>query len=275
MFGKRNSRTEKVALGARLLLPLIRSKCLALTAIFAILFCSSPAQSAPKNDVEWYKSAGNRSERWDSLVQSGFEALDSGNFNTALTFLMRAHGKGCRDGLLLYKIGIYHEVEGNTRKALQWFQKAEGPLNADYPTHPATLGLPERFGTIYFVQDDYDKALGFLEQAVQKQGGNFMRHFLIGQIYGMKKDWSKAAISLESALQYDPPGATHIQPRKQVWIELMRASFELEQWKRVLEISDKILEFEPGNPAAHAYRQKVQEMENQKRERELMERIVQ
>ena len=244
--------------------------------LLILIASQSFAASKPtKSDWDWYQAQGQKKASWDSLVQSGFEAFDSDNWNTAITFLMRAKGKGCKDGLVLIKIALYHEAKGEKEKALDWLKKAEDPLNRDYSTHPMTLDLPDHFGRLYYLLDKYDDALSYLEAAIEKRGDGFMRLFLAGQIWSTKENWAKAADYFERCLKQPAPPGTPVQPLKQAWLELMKADFQLQQFDKTLDIANKILEFEPGNPSALSYKQKVQEMQYKQKEREVIERITQ
>lgn len=238
--------------------------CLAVTA-FA---------KAPQTDWEAYKKSGSKAVKWNPLVEAGFQAFEGENFQVSLRFLERATLLGCGDGLVIYKLAKLKELQGNYKRALELLKNAEEPLNKYYPVHPATLGLSEQIGGIYFQAGQYDEALNYYLAALLTSGDNFLRNFLVGQMLRMKGEKETAISYFEKSLQFPPPEGSPKNMKSAAKVELLQLYYGAEQWENALEMANEILAEDPGNQTALALRANLQNQRVKEKEKKEWKRIL-
>ena len=241
-----------------------------LLSVALLLSLNLAASAPPKSDWEYYQKGGHKDPKWDALVEAGFGAFDSSNFDTAINFMERAKALGCKDGLLLYKLATYTELLGNTKDAITLLKEAEPILRNRYPKHPATIQLSEHLAGLYYQAGKYDDALPEYLSAIRTQGENFLRLYLVGQMYRMKKDTKNAIPYFENALKQ--PEQNSLRPLAQ--IELIKLYFDDKSFDKSLAMANQILEQDPQNPIALSYRDEIAHRKTQEKEREVMKRII-
>ena len=248
---------------------LLRRRLLAMT---ILLFTTSVSAASP--DWAAYQKSGHRAAKWDALVQSGFEAFDAGNFSTASNFLERARGRGCKDGLLLFKLGLYEEYLKEYPKAVDFLKSAESPLQKQYPNHETTRAFHENLGRVYYEWDHYEEALPHIQQSIAQLGENFMRLFMAGQILRMQQQWKEAIVDFEKSLQYETPAGTPGNSKLLVMLELTKAYAAVGNEEKALSYANAVLKIDPTNAMAQNYRQQIEHQKYQKHEREVMENMI-
>ena len=243
--------------------------------LFALLLSfSTPLFAATQTDYELYLKSGDRSPKWNDLVESGFESFDSGNLPTASIFLERAYNAGCRDALLLFRLGLFRESRGQYKEAAALLKLSAEKIAKQYPSHPLAKGIHEHLGRELFQSNDFDGALSEFKKALEYSPDNFMMLFMSGQILRSKKETDAAKIMFEKALQAKPPAGIPYNPQLKVVSELMAIAFEQKDFDTCLLYADKILSVSPQDATALSYKKKSQEAKLKQREREVIEKIV-
>ena len=147
----------------------------ALLLFFFILgmFCHPEAQAEGSrievSDYKLYLASGHRSKDWDELIESGFQSFGGDHFSTALIFLKRAYQKGCRDPLLLYRLGITHESSGKLDESIDYYREARNNFPKYYPHHPLREDIDLHLGRVLFRREKSEEAFPLLENALRKK----------------------------------------------------------------------------------------------------------
>ena len=228
----------------------------------------APAFADPLSDWNTYQKFGNHSAKWDSLVEAGFDTFEGGNTETAVNFLKRALSLGCQDGLVFYKLALIVESSGNLKGALEMLEKGSPLLQKNYSKLPATAELPEHLGSIYYQLGRYDEALVKFQEAIKVQGENFLRLYLVGQIYRMEQKSTEAISAFEKSLQYEAPKSPAPNFKQLAQIELIHLYSDAKNFDKVLEIANAILKDDPSNPTAISTRDNIQHQRTKDKERE-------
>lgn len=246
--------------------------------IFRLLFllCLSATlfAKAPQTDWEFYQKSGNKAAKWDSLVEAGFQAFDGENFSVSSRFLERATLLGCGDGLVIYKLAKLTQLQGNYKRGLELLKSAASPLQKNYPEHPATLGLSEQIGGIYFQTGQYDDALTYYLAALQANGDNFLRNFLVGQIYRMKGEKETAISYFEKSLGYPPPEGSPKNMKIAAKVELLQLYSAAQQWDNASKMAEEILAEDPGNSIAQSTKANLEKRQIKDKEKKEWEKVL-
>lgn len=224
--------------------------------ILIFLFGTTPLFAKTGTDWGYYQLSGNRSEKWDPLVEAGFTALDGGNTNAGVHFLKRGLNLGCRDGLVYSRLALVREAEGDLKEALEILLMAEPLLEKSYPTHPTSLEIKEHLGNLYYGLGKFAEAKGAFLTAIEKNGENFMRLFLVGQIDRMNGEGASALTYFEKALSHSPPPEAS-DMKIALHLELLEIYHSAENDEKVLEQATAILELIPNHPKALQYKEEV------------------
>lgn len=227
-----------------------------ITAILALLAISL---NVAAGDWQDYKRHGHKSSKWTPLVEAGFSAYESGNLDAAVGFFQRAMGKGCKDGLVYFNMGVYYESGGDLNKAKKYFELAKKYLPQRYPSHLATKTIHEHLGRISFTLGNMAEAKVELMQAVKSQGENFTLMFLLGSIARQENDDERVVNYYGKALTFPPPEGTNPQEIAiTLLIEIGKSYFNLKQYDNSLRIWDKVLELAPDHPIARQQKDYIQ-----------------
>lgn len=226
------------------------------------------------DDYQFYQKSGHRSPEWDEFVEPAFQSFDGGNLSTAYVFLRRAYDRGCRDGLLLYRLGLYLETRGKYKEAADLTAQAAAKIPKQYPNHPLSKGIHEHAGRILYQTEQYDLALPELKKALDFKPDNFMALFMTGQILRIQKRYDESRQVFEKAISAAPPAGTTPNPRLQLARELMIVTFELKDFDAALAYADVVLSVAPSDQLALSYKNRIGIEKQKAREREAIERIV-
>ncbi len=249
--------------------------------IIVLLTMLVPAAFAA--DYDLYLKSGQRSPQWDGMIKAGFQSYDSGDVLTGLVFLQKAYNLGCRDGLLLFKMGLYYETKKDYKQAEKYFNEAAEKLAQQYPDYPETKKMHEHLARLYYQTDQFDKALPEIEEALKTAPDSFMLLFMSAQIYRVQKNYTQAIANFEKALTAPSPypspsrgeGKGGGDPKKIVMTELMALYYEMKDYGNCLKYAEMILQVFPKDRAALSYRQQIQQMQYKQREQEAIKKIIQ
>lgn len=226
-----------------------------------------------KSDWEFYQKHGTTSAKWDSLLEAGFDTFESGNLDTAQNFLQRAQALGCKDGLVLFTLARIIEAKGNLRGALELYTQLKGVMEKQYAAHPETKVLSEHIAGIYYQLERYDDALPLYLEAIQKQGENFIRLYLVGQIYRIQEKPKEAIGFFEKALNFSPPPEAFAMKRL-AQVELMRLYYATNDLEKAAQMIDVILQAQPNHPEALHLRDQIRMKAYQEKERKSWEKML-
>lgn len=233
------------------------------------------AKTVQKSDTELYLKSGHRSIEWNDFAVSGIQSFDAGNLATAYVFLKRAYDRGCRDALILYRLGVYKELNESYQEAAGLLELAAEKFPKQYPGHAVAKSIHEHAGRALYLGGDYDRALAHLELAIKAQPDNFMLNFMAGQVQKQKGNYETARGLLERALMLSPPPKPgESPPRKAVMAELMVVTCELRDFDACRGYCESILTMAPNDPLALSYRQKLAVAAQKQREMEIIEKVV-
>ena len=241
--------------------------------LFLLLISQISFAKTPQTDWEFYQKDGHRSSTWDALVEAGFSAFDSNNFNVAMNFLERARALGCKDGLVIFKIANYKEMQGNPQKAICLLKEAEPLLRNRYAKNPATQSFAEHLGGLYYQTGQYELALPQYLEAIRFDGENFLRLYLVGQMYRMKKSSKEAIAYFEKAVKFDPP-PTIPQIKILAQIELMKLYYDNKEEDKALQMVNLVLAQDPQNQTALSYQTNISARKTKAKEREILKNII-
>jgi len=226
------------------------------------------------DDFSLYQKSGQKSQKWDSIIKAAFQAVDAGDLQTGYVFMQKAYNMGCRDGLLLFKLGIYYESIKNYKDAQKFLDLASTKLAEQYPEYKETKKIHEHLALLYYQSDQFDKALPEIEVALKTSPDNFMLLFMSAQIYRSQKQYSQAIANFEKALTVQIPPNLKPDPRKTILTELMALYYEMKDYDTCLKYAELILSVFPNDPKAFSYRQDIQQRKYKEREREAIKKIV-
>lgn len=229
---------------------------------------------APGN-YSLYLKSGDKSPKWNEFIEPAFQSFESGNLATAYVFLNRAYNEGCRDGLVLFMLGLYKESKGAYKAASDLLALAAEKIPKQYPGHRFAKEIHEHAGRVLYQADDYNRALPELKKAIEAKPDNFMVLFMTGQILRVKKQYPEAKEMFEKAMKAAPPegiaaGNAHLK----ITAELMMLSFELKEFDNCLKYADEILSINPNDPAAISYKQQIERERFKIKEKETIEKLV-
>lgn len=230
--------------------------------------------SAFAGDHDLYLKSGHRSASWDGMVKAGFSSFDTGDYQTGLVFLQKAYNLGCRDGLVLFKLGLYFETQKNYKEAEKYLKEAQVKLPEQYPEYPETKRMHEHLARLYYQTNQFDKAMPELLEALKITPDNFMLLFMTAQILRLNKNYPQAIAAFEKALTVPIPSDLKPDPKKTVYSELMTLYFELKDYPNCLRYAELVLSIQPKDAAALSYRQQIQTMQYKQREQEAIKKMV-
>ncbi|MFH1830874.1 MAG: tetratricopeptide repeat protein [Pseudomonadota bacterium] len=244
--------------------------CLALVLISFSAF----ADPTTKDDYNIYLKSGHHDKAWDEWIKPGFESFDEGNFATAGIFLSKAYDKGCRDPMVLFRLGIYLESRGKTKEAAEMLDEAAKGAKERYPEHPLVKAINRHAGRALFKVDDYKAALPYLNEALKYEPNDFMLLLIAGQIERMENNKPQALVLFERALAADAPEGVTPDPKTTVLGELIILTFDLKDFDACRKYIDEALKLDAKHKVATTYKSKIVEQQQRQKELEIIKKIV-
>ncbi|MBU4485171.1 tetratricopeptide repeat protein [bacterium] len=240
-----------------------------------LLIISTTCWAGHGEDYKLYLAHGHKDAQWDNFIESGFIAFDSDNLHTAFIFLQRSFDKGCKDGLALFKLGIYHENQQNYKQALDFYMKSSPNLKKHYSKHKYSKNFNEYVGRSLFMLNDFINAQGYLEDALKNDPKNFMLLFMTGQILRMQMAFGDAVARFTKALEAPKTKEQSQNSDRLIYLELIRAYYEMGDYDKAIELCDKILMIEPNNGIAMQYKQQIFNDKRKSDQRKHLQQIIQ
>jgi len=249
-------------------------KLLIFIGLLALLIGSFAASLAFAGDYDLYKKAGEHSKVWDEYVEPGFEAFEANNYPTALVFLQKAYDKGCRDGLVMARLGLILESRGNTKQAIELLDQALPKLKKSYPKHEFTQDVDGHLGRMYFSDNQYDKALPLLTESLASSPNDFTLLFIIGQILREQGKKAEAYEMYMRATKVPAPVDVQPDPKKALLKELMALTYEMKKYDESLSYAEQILILSPGDPLATSYKQTISRKKYKEHEEKSIQEMI-
>ena len=235
---------------------------------------ASEAVPITKEDYQLYVKSGHRDKAWDEFIEPAFTSFDAGNFATAGIFLQRAYEKGCRDALVLFRLGVYRESRGNYKDAAQIFDEAAKDATTRYPTHPLATGIWRHAGRAHYEAGDIQGALPMLHKALETSPNDFMLLLMAGQIHRMLKQYAEARTFFDRILLTTPPEGIKPDPRVTILGELTILSYELQDFAGCQGYIDALLTLDPNNKVGLFYKAQLDKARFKKKEQEVIDKMV-
>jgi len=235
----------------------------------------SAAKVKKTNDYALYLKAGDRSPKWNEFIEPAFSSFDSGHYSTAAIFLKKAHERGCRDGLLLYRLGIYQELQKQYKEAAELLAEAAEKVPKQYPSHPLAGGIHEHAARALYQVDDYERALPALKKALEHEPEDFLLLFMSGQLLRLAKSLPEARAAFEKALTVKPPEGLDVDPKQKVWRELMAITYEQKDFEACAAYAAMLLAANPNDSVALSYKQNLDREKFLQRQMEAIKKMSQ
>jgi tetratricopeptide (TPR) repeat protein len=140
----------KIRMGKRLH-GLLQSRQGLIVAVCLICFIVFLKQTVHGVELEWdtYKKSGHTNKKWNEHVRQGFEVYIKWSdaqqankksemekyFKEAAGYLEDAYKKGCRDGMVLYRLGNVYRNMGYCDRAALYLKEALPSLAKNYKEH--------------------------------------------------------------------------------------------------------------------------------------------
>ena len=231
-------------------------------------------QATTKDDYQLYLKSGDRNASWDEYIEPAFTTFDSGNFATAGVFLGKTYEKGCRDPLVLFRLGIYRESRRQFKEAADLLSQAADGIAARYPGHPLNNSIARHAARALYQVDDYARALPYLQKALAQSPNDFMILLMLGQISRAGKQYPEARSFFERALSTKPPENVTPNPIKTLLGELIILTYELKDLEACQKYVSMVLSAWPQDPIANSYRTRLEKARYEKREKEMIDKLV-
>lgn len=237
---------------------------------------AKPSEAVPilKGDYQLYVKSGHRDKAWDEFIDPAFTSFDAGNYATAGIFLQRAYEKGCRDALVLFRLGIYRESRGNFKDAAQLFDEAAKDVVTRYPSHPLATEIWRHAGRAHYEAGDTPGALPMLLKALEKSPNDFMLLLMAGQIHRMQKQYAEARVLYDRLLLTPPPEGIKPDPKITILGELTILSYELKDFAGCQAYIDQLLGLSPNDKVGLFYKSQLDKARFKQREQEAIDKMV-
>ena len=244
-----------------------RMKCISL---FLFLFVSlySFSSIAKMTDLSMYKKYGAKSQKWNALVESGIESFDAGSFATGYMLLNQAYINGCRDPLVLFKLGIYDEKRDLYLKSSRLLSESARSFRRVYPSHSEARRISAHAMRSAFMANDYITAAQFVDSAVSQKNADVTTLLIASQIYLNENNWKKSISILRRAKK--KVKSDDLRTLVSICRMLINAYLNIDNVKMAEYYVSELLLIAPNDQYALRYQEKIK-LEKQ---RKMQENII-
>lgn len=243
--------------------------------LLVLIAISISAGTLFADDVQDFMTRGHRSPKWTPLVKEGLQAFENDDLDMAANFFKRAMEKGCKDGLVYFKLGLYNEYKGKPLRAKEYFQLAKKHLPKRYPRTEPTKTVNEHLGRVLMSLGDIPGAKGEFTSGLTKYGPNFSLLFLLGSIARQEGDTGRVIEYYTKALKYPPPDGTNPQEILiTVLIEIGKAHYDRGEYDKSSAIWQQVLARMPDHPIARQYMTSIQRSQTTNTMKDEEQRII-
>lgn len=227
-----------------------------------------------KDDYKIYQKLGHQDKAWNEWIKPGFESFDESNYATASIFLQKAYDKGCRDPMVLFRLGIYMESRGKIKEAASYLDEAAKGTKQRYPDHALNKAVNRHAGRALYKADKYDDAKPYLLEALKYEPDDFMLLLMAGQIERLQDKKTKARALFEKALAAKTPEGVKPNPKTTVLGELIILTFDLKDYEACQKYIDQALKLDPKHKVAKRYNSQLQRRRIREKELEIIKKIT-
>ncbi|MBX7148984.1 hypothetical protein K1X76_07845 [bacterium] len=202
-------------------------------------------------DYKLHTSSPFTNPKWDPFVKEGFDAFDRQDVQTGLEFLRKSVLLGCTSPLVLMKMGIGFESQGNYPVALQYYQMAFDNFAKWGKETSYYADFPEYYGRALYLSGNVVKAMPFLEEAAKTKPTSPILKLLI-QNNLSSEDTVKAENFLEKLEKIQPTDYT-AEEFVNFHLQLARLYKKADNKDMATKHYEKILTFDGDNKEARTY----------------------
>jgi tetratricopeptide (TPR) repeat protein len=237
---------------------------------------AAPALQGPitPEDYTLYLKSGHCDPAWDEWIKPGFESFDLGNYATASIFFKNAYEKGCRDPMVLFRLGINQESRGDIKAAAATLAEAATAVAERYPDHPLVKAIHRHAARALYKNDQFKEALPHLLKALQYEPGDFMLLLMAGQVERMEGKKQEALVLFERALAANKPEGMSPDPKLTVIGELIIISCDQKDDAACEKYVNMALEIDPKDKVATKYKGMIEKEKYRKKEIEIIKKIT-
>ncbi len=174
----------------------------ATTAIIAVTFY--PARSSSGGEWEDYMSSPYHDFRWDWLVRDAHLTYAKGTYKEALEIYQEALDKGCKDPLMLFRMGYCYRDLRNDKEAAGYFAASMEGLKTAYPKHKYNGFSRYYLAEIFAERGLPDRAKQQLDEAIKLNPGFEQAHLLYGNLHYRAGEYAPAAEKYQRASEANP-----------------------------------------------------------------------
>ena len=231
------------------------------------------------SDWNNYKKHGDRSPKWDPLVEGGFAALDSKNQDAAVRFFQKAIKKGCNDGLVYLNLGLIFELDENLSRASEYILLAEKYLPTQYKDLDESKTIYGHVGRILYSTGNTEEAKVKLNKTMELNGESFTPLFLLGSIARRENNSSEVIYYYSKALNFPFPDRMNAAELKvTLLVEIATAYYYAGNYNDSLSAWEAVLQIAPGHPLAKKFKEDIKKREMMKMmeggDEKMFERII-
>lgn len=203
-----------------------------------VLLCLLPAWGGEWED---YLNSPFHDFRWDWLVRDGHLAYGKARYKEALSSYHEAVKKGCKDPLMLFRVGYSYRALRNDKQAASYFAASMKGLVESYPKHHYNWFSRYYLAEIFIERGLLDRAKKELDEAINRNP-SFDRAFLIyGNVHYRQGEYRLAA---EKYLR-----ASEINPKSVQALTNLAASYDaMRDYEKALSAYLKAQSLSPHDP---------------------------
>lgn len=173
-----------------------------LPVIIAVSF--SVVGSSSAGEWEDYMSSLYHDFRWDWLVRDGHLAYATGRYKEALEIYREAMNKGCKDPLMLFRMGYCYRNLRKDKEAAAHFVASLDGLKAAYPKHKYNWFSRYYIAEILAEQGLPDRAKQRLDEAIKLNPSFDQAYLLYGNLHYRAGEYAVAAEKYRRAAEANP-----------------------------------------------------------------------
>ncbi len=209
--------------------------------LLAYIAAFSVLTAASCGEWEDYLSSPYHDFRWDWLVRDGHLAYGKGNYKEALTNYQDAIKKGCKDPLMLFRMGYSYRALRRSKEAAGFFATSTEGLVKAYPKHQYNWFSRYYLAEIFVERGLLDRAKQQLDEAI-KLNPQFEQAFLLyGNLHHRR---GELALAAEKYLR-----ASEINPKSlQAWRNLGASYDAAGNYEKALSAYSTAKSLSPGDP---------------------------
>jgi tetratricopeptide (TPR) repeat protein len=175
-----------------------------LAAVFATLIAFCLGDAARAGEWEDYQKSPYSDFRWDWLVRDGHFAYAKGKYKEALGIYEKAVEQGCKDPLMLFRMGYCHRALRKDKDAAGYFAASLDGLKKAYPKHKYNWFSRYYLAEILVRSALIDRAKKELDEAIKLNPKFEQAYLLYGNLYYDEGDYPSAAEKYHLASEANP-----------------------------------------------------------------------